>query len=170
MKHLNWAKADHAVRVRLVKSAYTAHVRMIMQRSGESYETFSRALLSEFYEGNLYDLIVCMCEKNGFDGVDYIKAQFYFWPKSDRYPLVPPLRVIAGGKRAVRNLQKWYDAQASEPVHTPRAKYQKVMKDADWFARSFMRDDPKSFPTLEAVLKHPMIRQMLPKCYLTQAL
>jgi hypothetical protein len=68
----------------------------------------------------------------------------------------------------MRNFQKWLDMQVRDPAHTPRAKYLKIMRDADWFARSFMRDDPKQFPTLEAVLRHPLIRHMLPKCYLNQ--
>jgi len=166
MKHLNWAEADRPVRIRLVKDAYTALVYKLWLESDEPWKDFRRAHNSGFYENNWFNMIVSLCEKHGFDGIEYIRAQFFFWPKSARYPIIPPLNRIAGGKRAMRNFQKWLDAKPSNAAYTPSQQYERAMSESQRLVEAFMRINPKEYPNALAVVQNPGIRRMLPDCYL----
>lgn len=167
MKHVNWASSDSEVRLQLVKSAYDAHV-LLIYRSAKSYRAIRQSLEVGKYQAGLFRVIVNVCEEYGFDGVEYVRAQFYFRWKSEGTPLVPPVGVM-DGKRAIRNFQKWLDAQPSNPAYTPKQKYERAMRQSQFLVESFIRVNSKEYPDVKAVLREPGIRKMLAECYLAQS-
>lgn len=169
----SWAKADKEQRVELVAQAYAVGIRRTQRRAGNEDDpslTKLRLRVDKKWDGSrkwLY-IIVNICSKLGINGIEYVRAQFALWPKSDKFPLVPSLESMTG-KRALRNYQKWVDAKPLNPAIKPSEKRDRAISESERIVRMFMERNREEYPDTKSALRNPAIVSMLSMAYLNRS-
>jgi hypothetical protein len=169
-----WSSLTFRARVQLAVQTYTALAQQAATAwcriSGESPRRFWPLLHRVLPASESHFItVVEICEVRKLKGIDYLRSQFACWPRikpgsrTNCPPFPRPFHLVT--EKAIKRYYYWREGHSELPI-TDQEKREAAVERSRLLVVTFMRSNPRVFPTIKSVLKSSGIRAMLSPLYL----